>query len=133
MSLSTLKILYVNVDDFVTIDNIGHGMCLAFAFFQGYNFGRNLGRCVEADLRHQISQAMIDLIRITKKTSPSKYSLTEKSASVIKDWEAANSPYNIIEEATSLPNGQYWNAEILEFYIEHCLSACAELYYFKMV
>ena len=133
MSLSVLKELFVDVDDFITIDNIGHGICLACAFFQGYNFGRGNGRCVEADLRGQVAQAMEDLIRVTRLYEPSDRFLSTKSKNVIKEWYRNASPDLIREEATSLPSDQYWNVEIIEFYIETCLHGSVELYYFKMV
>ena len=107
MSLSILKILFVDVDDLNTIDNIGHGMCLAFAFFQGYNLGKGFGRCVEADLRHQISQAMVDIIRFINIHHDKEYHLTPNSKNIVMEWAEKNSPDKIIEEASSLPSDQY--------------------------
>ena len=85
MSLSTVQELFVEVNEFNTIDNIGHGICLAYAFFQGYNIGKQLGRCVEADLRHQVSQAMVDLIRHLDLHRPTEFSLSEDSQKIIQE------------------------------------------------
>ena len=131
MSLSTFKDCFVVVDDLITIDNIGHGICLPCAFFQGYNLARGNGRVVESDLRKQIGEAMIKLIRALDVYDPS--SLSTKSKIVIKEWEKENIANLIKEEAVSLPSQQYWNAEILEYYIANCLCGTVELYYFKMV
>ena len=78
MSLSVLKEFFVDVDDCIIIDNIDHGDCLACAFFQGYNFGRGNGRCVEADRRGQVAEAVDDLIRMTCLYEPSDRFLSIK-------------------------------------------------------
>jgi len=111
----------ISKSDVVTLENEGKGYCLIAAFLQGLH---DESRLQEKERQQMISDAM-KLVVDNEEYAREK--LSESSKRTIGTWYEK---YCCPLEGIALKKGEFWNHEILEFYIE-IGQLKVQLYYFQ--
>jgi hypothetical protein len=116
------NLLIISKDDVLTIDNEGKGYCLILAFFQGLHSDQ--GRLHDKEKQKLISDAMKLVIDHEEQA---REVLSHKSKDIIATWY---NKYNNVYQNLPLKQGEFWNFEILEFYIQ-ISNLKVQIYYFR--
>lgn len=116
------NLLIITEADVITIDNDGYGYCLIKAFFQGLHSDQ--GRLQDSEKQKLISEAMK---MVVDNEEFARDVLTEQSKMIIATWY---DKYKNICQGLPLKSNEYWNYEILEFFIE-ISQLKVQIYYFR--
>jgi len=116
------NLLIITKPDVVTLDNEGRGYCLILAFFQGLYSDH--GRLQDKEKHKLISDAMKSVI---DNEETARERLSQESKDTIASWY---NKYNNFGLGIALKPGEFWNHEILEFYI-HLSQLKVQIYYFR--
>jgi len=116
------NLLIINNLEVGTLDNEGRGYCLILAFFQGLYSDQ--GRLQDKEKQTLISDAMKLVVDNEEKA---REILSQQSKNVIATWY---NKYNNVCLGLPLKSGEFWNHEILEFYI-HISQLKVQIYYFR--
>jgi hypothetical protein len=116
------NLLIIGRSDVLTLENEGKGYCLINAFLQG--FYSDAGRLSDKERDQMISDAMK---LVVDNEEVARERLSQTSLCTIGTWyDKYQSPL----QGIALKKGEFWNHEILEFYIE-IAQLKVQLYYFR--